>query len=219
MYSISALNHYPVLIMPESVCDAASANGTQRMLGYTFANVLLNAPDHAKTVQELSKVVAQNQTENMRINVSDNAASGENMRMLAQAIQLFVLLFSVITALVAVANVFNTLTNSIILRTREFAVLKSVGMDRRAFAKMLACECAGFAVRGFLIGFVLAGIATYAICYASSFSFASIGFTMPWAYVGIALAVTLAILAISVAFALRKAQSGNIVDALRAEAL
>lgn len=219
MYSISALNHYPVLIMPESVCDAASANGTQRMLGYTFANVLLNAPDHAKTAQELSKVVAQNQTENMRINVSDNAASGENMRMLAQAIQLFVLLFSVITALVAVANVFNTLTNSIILRTREFAVLKSVGMDRRAFAKMLACECAGFAVRGFLIGFVLAGITTYAIYYASSFSFASIGFTMPWAYVGIALAVTLAILAISVAFALRKAQSGSIVDALRAEAL
>lgn len=219
MYSINAMSHYPVLIMPESVSDASAVNGLQRMLGFTFANVLLNADDHATAAQALSKIAAQEQGEDIRIDVFDNAASGENMRMLAQAIQLFVLLFSLITALVAVANVFNTLTNSIILRTREFAVLKSVGMGKRDFAKMLVCECAGFAVKGFLIGFVLAGIVTYAIYYAASFSFASIGFTMPWTYVGTAFVITLGILAISVAFALRKAQSGSIVDALRAEAL
>lgn len=219
MYSINALAHYPVLIMPESVSDASAANGLQRMLGFTFANVLFNANDHATATQALRKIAAQKQGEDIRIDVFDSAASGENMRMLAQAIQLFVLLFSLITALVAVANVFNTLTNSIILRTREFAVLKSVGMGKRDFAKMLVCECAGFAVKGFLIGFVLAATVTYVIYYGSSFSFSSLAFTMPWAYVAAAFAVTLTILGISVAFALRKAQAGSIVDALRAEAL
>ena len=92
-------------------------------------------------------------------------------------------------------------------------------MGKRDFAKMLVCECAGFAVKGFLIGFVLAATVTYVIYYGSSFSFSSLAFTMPWAYVAAAFAVTLTILGISVAFALRKAQAGSIVDALRAEAL
>lgn len=219
LYSIGATSHYPVIIMPESVSNASASTGTQRMLGFTFANALLNAEDHTAATQLLKEAGSKLQSENVSVTVFDNAASGEDMRMLAQAIQLFVLLFSVITALVAVANVFNTLTNSIILRTREFAVLKSVGMGKRAFAKMLLCECAGFAVKGFLIGFALAAAATYVIYYGSSFSFASIGFTMPWAYVAVALAVTLSILAISVAFALLKAQAGSIVEALRAEAM
>lgn len=219
LYSIGATSHYPVIIMPESVSDMSTGTGMQRVLGFTFANALFNADDHTAATQLLKEAGNKLQSENVSITLFDNAASGEDMRMLAQAIQLFVLLFSLITALVAVANVFNTLTNSIILRTREFAVLKSVGMGKRAFAKMLACECAEFAVKGFLIGFALAAAATYVIYYGSSFSFASIGFTMPWAYVAIALAVTLAILGVSVAFALHKAQAGSIVEALRAEAM
>lgn len=219
LYSISATSHYPVIIMPESVSYASAEADTQRMLGFTFANALFNADDHTAATQLLKEAGNKLQSENVSITLFDNAASGADMRMLAQAIQLFVLLFSVITALVAVANVFNTLTNSIILRTHEFAVLKSVGMGKRAFAKMLACECAEFAVKGFLIGFALAAAATYVIYYGSSFSFASIGFTMPWAYVAVALGVTLAILGISVAFALHKAQAGSIVEALRAEAM
>ncbi len=219
LYSISAESHYPVLIMPQSVCDNAAANGLKDLLGFTFANALFNAEDHTQAFDALSGLAAGFESDSLRINVFDNAGSGESMRMLAQAIQLFVLLFSLITALVAVANVFNTLTNSIILRTREFAVLKSVGMGGRAFAKMLVCECAGFAAKGFLIGFALAAVATYAIYYGSSFSFASLAFTMPWAYVAAALAVTLAVLALSVAFALRKSRASSIVEALRAEAM
>lgn len=53
--------------------------------------------------------------------------------MIATVVNVFCLLFAVILALIAMANVFNTVTNSLILRRREFAVMKSVGLSNRQF--------------------------------------------------------------------------------------
>ena len=44
-------------------------------------------------------------------------------------------------SLIAISNVFNTITTSINLRRREFAMLKSVGITKRGFNKMLNYEC------------------------------------------------------------------------------
>ena len=58
--------------------------------------------------------------------------------MIATVVNVFCLLFAVILALIAMANVFNTVTNSLILRRREFAVMKSVGLSNRQFRAMVA---------------------------------------------------------------------------------
>ena len=86
-----------------------------------------------------------------------NVAQGKlQARLIATTVNTFIYCFAVITGLIAVANVFNTLANALILRQREFAMLKSVGMGNRAFRRMIAYECASYAVRGFLIGSALA---------------------------------------------------------------
>ncbi len=112
------------------------------------------------------------------------------------------LCFSLITALIAVANVFNTLANGIILRTREFAVLRRQGMGNRAFARMLAYECASYAARGLVIGLAAATAVTWALHRATSLAFAGLAFSLPWGYVGAAVGIVLAVLALSVAYAL-----------------
>ena len=127
--------------------------------------------------------------------------------------------FSIIMALIAVANVFNTLANSIILRTREFAVLKSVGMGNRAFARMLTYECVSYAVRGLLIGLAAAAAVAWALHQATAMTFAGTTFSLPWSYVGAAVGVVLAVLALSVAYALARARAGSIVEALRDDAI
>lgn len=128
-------------------------------------------------------------------------------------------LFSVITMLIALANVFNTLTNSIILRTREFAVLRSVGMGERAFGRMIAYECASYAWRGLAIGLALAMLVSWAMWRAMQDSFIDLGFAVPWGYIGIAAAGTLVVLALSVAYALRRTRAQNLVETLRQDAL
>lgn len=49
--------------------------------------------------------------------------------------------FSVLISMIAIANVFNTITTNIMLRRREFAMLKSIGLGERGFRKMMNYEC------------------------------------------------------------------------------
>ena len=60
--------------------------------------------------------------------LTNNAEDARAKRLIGETVQLFINCFILITGAIAVANVFNTLTNSIILRRREFAMLKSIGM-------------------------------------------------------------------------------------------
>lgn len=233
-----AASDFPVLIMPESVATAAgagygaveiadevvpsverasAASGGQGLYDYGRAGMSFAAADHAKAAESLEALAAN--YKDVSITVSDVAESAEQNRMVVQAVQLFIFCFSVIMLLIAVANVFNTLTNSIVLRAREFAVLKSVGMGDRAFARMLVYECASYAVRGFSLGVLVAAAATFLLYQAARMSFTGLAFELPWPSVGAAVVVVLVVLVLSVVFALHKSHASSVVDALRADAL
>ena len=201
----------------ESASRVASAIEADTPFVYSWANAAFAADDAAQAVQQLQELVRD--YPELTVNVVDIASEAESTRLAFQTIQVFILCFTVIMALIAVANVFNTLTNSIILRMREFAVLKSVGMGDRAFARMLVCECASYALRGLVIGLVLAIAVAWLLYQALGIAFEGVGFSLPWAYIGAAVALVLVVLAISVAFALSKSHSANVVEALRADAV
>ena len=48
--------------------------------------------------------------------------------------------FIVLISVISIANIFNTISTSISLRKREFAMLKSVGMTPKGFSKMMNYE-------------------------------------------------------------------------------
>ena len=228
---LSASRGLPALLMSDEITKAAlsgdvaeeapgerlSAIEHDTLFSYSFAAAAFQADDHESAVEQLREMAGG--YAGLTVNVVDLVVSSESTRLAFQTIQVFILCFTVIMALIAVANVFNTLTNSIILRTREFAVLKSVGMGDRAFARMLVCECASYALRGLMIGLVLAIGVAWLLYQALGIAFEGIGFSLPWAYIGAAVALVLVVLAISVAFALRKSHAANVVEALRADAV
>ena len=90
---------------------------------------------------------------------NDRIAEMNTTQMLATIVNVFCLLFTVILALIALANVFNTVTNSLILRRREFAVMRSIGLSNRQFRRMIMDECMSFGIAGLIPGLVIsAGI-------------------------------------------------------------
>ena len=227
---MSASRGIPVLLMSDEITKAADGAAAEDAPGerlsviehdtpfsYSFATATFQADDHESAVEQLRELAGG--YAGLTVNVVDLVVSAESTRLAFQTIQVFILCFTVIMALIAVANVFNTLTNSIILRMREFAVLKSVGMGDRAFARMLVCECASYALRGLVIGLVLAIAVAWLLYQALGIAFEGVGFSLPWAYIGAAVALVLVVLAISVAFALSKSHSANVVEALRADAV
>lgn len=151
--------------------------------------------------------------------LNNNAENVRQARVMYETIQLFINCFIAITTAIAVANVFNTLTNSIILRRREFAMLKSIGMGNRAFWRMIALECASYALRGLIIGLVLGATVTFMVFQAMSLSFAGLDFEMPLGWVLGAIGLVVGVLALSTLYALRKSSAGSIVQTLREDAV
>lgn len=84
--------------------------------------------------------------------VNDNAEDQMTTRMGILVIEVFAYGFIILISLVAAANVFNMISTGVILRKREFAMLRSVGMSRRGLRRMLSYECLRFGLLGLLSG-------------------------------------------------------------------
>lgn len=123
--------------------------------------------------------------------------------------------FAIILALVAVANVFNTLVSSLLLRQREFAVLQSVGMSRAGVRRMVMWECVRFGARGLICGMAVSFVVALLLHRAMELSFRGLGFTMPWVSVAIAFAVCILVTLLACAYGLKHAKTDNVVEALR----
>lgn len=151
--------------------------------------------------------------------LNNRAANAETSVLMLQTIQLFTGCFAAITGAIAVANVFNTLTSSIILRRREFAMLKSCGMGQRAFLRMIALECASYAWRGLAIGLGAAAAVSALLLRALTYSIAGITYALPADWVALAVCVVVGVLLISVAYALHKTRAASVVETLREDAI
>ena len=106
------------LILPASAIDLA-ANA-----GYLRASMSLDTggdAERANRAQDELEAIAANYPE-LDVTYTNVADAKLQARLMATTVNTFIFLFAVITGLIAVANVFNTLANALILRRREFAV-------------------------------------------------------------------------------------------------
>ncbi|MDR2620067.1 MAG: FtsX-like permease family protein, partial [Propionibacteriaceae bacterium] len=129
-------------VSPEAVAQlGAVVNG---------AMVLLRVPDHSQALDVYNGLASI-------ISEFDLAASGGLMGS-AQLEQILQIVTSVLTGLLAVAvlvalvGVGNTLTLSVIERTRESALLRALGLQRRSLKAMLAVEALLVVVVGAAVG-------------------------------------------------------------------
>lgn len=186
-----------------------------------YAYLSVDAQDARAAETQINSIISNDLTgtEWYRTYVANNAEHARSTRLMAETVQLFISCFILITGAIAVANVFNTLTNSIILRRREFAMLKSIGMGNRAFYRMIALECLSYAWRGLLFGLILGAVVTFFTYQAMMMSFEGLHFVVPLGWVLAAVGVVVLVLALSTAYALRKSSAGSIVQTLREDAI
>ncbi|MBM6688738.1 ABC transporter permease [Collinsella tanakaei] len=198
-----------------------SAMAANETLGFADAQMNFDAGGSAETAanaQDALELVATDFPE-LDCTYTNYADTKMQNRMMSDTVQTFIYCFTVICGLIAVANVFNTLTNSLILRRREFAVLKSIGMGESAFRRMIAYECASYALRGFAIGLALAAIAAAFLTQAMTYSFTTFTLEPPIAEAAAAAGIVLAVIVVSAAYALRRSYAANVVEALRDDAI
>ena len=144
------------------------------------------------------------------MNTSDALEEGRNYIFVANV---FSYTFIIMISLIAIANVFNTISTNIKLRRRELAMLRSVGMSDRDFNKMMRFECAFYGVRSLLFGLPVAIISSWMICKTMMVD--SHRFVLPWASIGISIISVFLVIFITMLYAVSKIRKENIIDALR----
>lgn len=128
-------------------------------------------------------------------------------------VDVFSYTFIIMISLIAIANVFNTISTNIKLRRRELAMLRSVGMSDRDFQKMMNFECVFYGMKALFFGLPLAIIFSWLMHKVMSGD--STHFVLPWNSIGISVFGVLFIVFITMMYSISKIKKENIIDALR----
>ena len=150
--------------------------------------------------------------------LQDAAAAEESTRLIVTAINVFAYGFIVLISLIAAANVFNTISTNILLRRREFAMLRSVGLDRRSERRIMNYECLIYGTQGLLWGIPVAVGITWVIWKIAGIAVDS-SFYIPWLSVVIAVGSVFAVVFMTMLYASAKLRRDNPIDALKNENL
>lgn len=177
-------------------------------------NMYFDVEDHGAAHMEMTKFLKDANLSSMRL--VDNASYEEQTKAMISVINIFSYGFIILISLIAAANVFNTISTNIHLRRREFAMLKTVGMTRKGFNRMMTYESILYGMTGILYGIPVAIGVTYLI-YLSMSNGIDFEFFIPWVQVIIAVgSVFLVVFATSI-YAMDKIRKDNPIDALKNE--
>ena len=200
------------LIYPYEMREAVMGeNAAEELFQTDFA---LIAPDHARAFEAIKKELSAKGMETGKL--FDVAADKESMRMLVTVVRVFSYGFIILISLIAMANVFNTVSTNVMLRRREFAMLKSIGLGEKGFRRMMNYECIIYGCKGLLWGLPAAVALTYVI-YRITGSIVERGFYIPWYSVAIAVGSVFAVVFATMLYATGVIRRDNPIDALRQE--
>lgn len=126
--------------------------------------------------------------------------------------------FIALMILICVANIFNTVSTGIILRRREFAMLKSTGMTPKAFHRMIKYESLFYAFKALLYGVPISMVITLILELVFRDAFETTFFNAyPWLALLIAAVSILVLVGLTAFYALRRIDKESIMDVLKDE--
>ena len=174
------------------------------------------ASDHQQAEQDIKDLLGKQQLRPG--NLFNNAEYDESNRNLITIINVFSYGFIALISLVAMTNVFNTISTNVMLRTRDFAMLQSVGMTAREMRRMLGFECILYGTRALILGIPVSIFLSYLIFDAIAQGY-PLPFQVPWIPLGIACLSVFLVVFATMAYAARKVGKQQLVEALKNENL
>ena len=121
--------------------------------------------------------------------------------------------FTVLLTLIAVANIVNTISTGVLLRRKEFAMYKSVGMAQGGFKKMIFLETVFYGLKALMAGLPISVILSYLMYRALDKKIYSFDLDI-MTYV-LVVVVVFVVVSISMILGLNKIKDDSIIEALK----
>ena len=203
------------LIYPRSMATTLFENtDTSYIQRLSNPEIGIQTDNHASVAQQLEKIQKDNGWSADRIYDFDRER--QNNRMFILVINVFSYGFILLIGVISIANVFNTISTNIILRRKEFAMLRSVGMSEKGFQKMLNYECLIYGGRSLVIGLPISFIFSFFIHHVIN-QMVQVDYFIPYISVLLAIAMVFVVVFITMLYTTRKIRRNNVIEELRIE--
>lgn len=171
-------------------------------------HLYINAEDPDKLEDEINKAYPTDFEE--VYNVNDNMRQEQSMFLV---IAIFLYGFIIVISLIGVTNIFNTITTNMELRQKEFANLKSIGMTKKEFNRMIRLESFLYGSKSLIIGVPIGTALSYLIY--KKFSNLTMAYHLPYKGIIIATVVVALLITTIMKFSLNKINKQNIIETIR----
>jgi len=150
------------------------------------------------------------------IDITNYEAYNDEKQRIFLLISIFLYGFITVISLIGVTNIFNTITTNMILRSKEFANLKSIGMTTKEFNRMIRLESILYGLKSLFIGIPLGLFGSYLI-YRLLTASIDFGYIIPWEAIVISIIFVFIIVWTTMKYSLHKINKQNIIDTIRNE--
>ncbi len=131
-------------------------------------------------------------------------------------ISIFLYGFITVITLIGVTNIFNTITTNMALRSKEFAMLKSIGMTNKEFNRMIRLESIFYGLKSLILGIPVGLILSYVIFNVIADKY-YIKYVIPYKQVLLCVLFVFAIIYITMKYSQSKIDKQNIIETIRNE--
>ncbi len=177
---------------------------------YIQFNILSdNTNNIDKLTKELDKYSNVNYT-----NIKEAMKQANNMILV---VKILMYGFISLVTLIGVTSVFNTISTSMALRKREFAVLRSIGLTNRGFNKILFFESLFFGMKSLLFAIPVSIGVTILIHYSLADMMSISTIIIPWKYIIISIVSVFLIVLLTMMYSTSKIKKHNIIEQIREE--
>lgn len=169
--------------------------------------------DNTNNIDKLTKELDKYNNVNY-INIKESMKQANNLILV---VKILMYGFISLVTLIGVTSVFNTISTSMALRKREFAVLRSIGLTRGGFNKMLFFESLFFGMKSLIFALPVSIGVTILIHYSLADMVSISTIIIPWKAIIISIVSVFIIVLLTMMYSSSKIKKHNIIEQIREE--
>ena len=175
---------------------------------YTSRVIVIDSAEPAQTVEYIKDLGIDG------LDIYNLNDQKEMMNAVVLIIAIFAYGFIIVISLIGITNVFNTINTNMRLRSKEFAMLKSIGMTKKEFNRMIRLESIFYGLKSLLIGVPLGLLGGYAIFKATGNTI-MLDYSFPTMAVLISIVFVFFVVWLIMKISISKVNKQNIIETIR----
>ena len=149
------------------------------------------------------------------IEIYNNDQNYKMVNNLYTLVAIFLYGFIIVISLIGITNIFNTITTNMELRKREFAMLKSVGMTKKEFNRMIRLESLFMGFKSLFFGIVLGTGLSYLVFISIDQDLLT--YHLPIKGIVISIVVVFMLISLIMRYSISKIEKQNTIETIRNE--